>query len=141
MRTLTKWTSLETLRQCREPQHWLGPLTGAFALLSLYFHAELRSAKRKQPYLPSDAKAIELARRAFMADTGGDRPSTTGGRLPVVMRFGGVRCVALQVQRGYLGRTPVYCFDMGYRRVTAIDTRPPEIVDTRETSYQPPVRD
>ena len=116
-------------------------LTGAFALLSLYFFAELRAAERKQPYLRSDAKAIELARRAFMADTGGDRPSTTGGRFPVVMRFGGVRCIALQVQRGYLGRTPVYCFDMDYRRVTTIDTRSPAVVDTRETSYQPRVRD
>jgi hypothetical protein len=115
--------------------------TGAFALLSLYLLAELRAAERKQPYLPSDAKAIELARRAFIAETGGDRPSTTRGRFPVVMRFGGVRCVALKVQRGYLGRTPVYCFDMDYRRVTAIDTRSPEVVDTRETSYQPPVRD
>jgi len=114
---------------------------GAFALLSLYLFAELRAAERKQPYLPSDAKAIDLARRAFMADTGGDRPSTSGGRFPLVMRFGGVRCVALQVQRGYAGRTPVYCFDMDYRRVTVIDTRSPEVVDTRESSYQPPVRD
>jgi hypothetical protein len=116
-------------------------VAGVGALLSLYLFVELREAKRKQPYLLSDARAIELARRAFMAETGGDRVSTTKGRFPMVMRFGGVRCVALKVQRGVLGRTPVYCFDMDYRRVTEIDTRAPEVLDTRESSYQPPVRD
>jgi hypothetical protein len=111
---------------------------GALALLSLYLFLRLREAESERPYLAPDARAIELAKRAFMAETGADRASSKG-RFPMVIRFGGVRCVALKVRRGYLGRTPVYCFDMDYRRVTAVDTRAPEVLDTRETSLQPPV--
>ena len=115
--------------------------TGVFALLSLYLLVRLREAENNRPYLSSDARAIELATRTFMAETGADRKSATKGRFPVVVRLGGVRCVALQVPRGVLGRTPVYCFDMDYRRVTTVDTRAAEVVDARESSYQPPVSD
>jgi hypothetical protein len=112
-----------------------------FALLSLYLFLKLREAEKNQPYLSSDARAIELATRTFMAETGADRSSATRGRFPIVVRFGGVRCVALQVPKGHLGTTPVYCFDMRYRRTTTVDTRAAEVVDTREISYQPPVSD
>ena len=116
-------------------------VAGALALLSLYLFGKLSEAERRKPYLASDAKAIEMAKRTFMAETGADRRSATKGRFPVVIRLGGIRCVALQVPRGSLGRTPVYCFDMDYRRVTTVDTRAPEVVDTRGSSYQPPVTD
>ena len=114
---------------------------GAFALMSFYLFVRLTKAENRKPYLVSDARAIEIAKLNFMAETGADRASATKGRFPVVIRFGGVRCVALQVPRDHIGRTPVYCFDMDYRRVMAVDTRTPEVVDTRETSGQPPISD
>ena len=120
---------------------WAWGAVGALALLSLYLLVRLTEAESKQPYLASDARAIEAAKRTFMAETGADRTSATKGRFPVVIRFGGVRCVALKVPQGSLGRTPVYCFDMDYRRVATVDTRVSEVVDTRESSYQPPISD
>lgn len=112
-------------------------VVGALALLSLYLFLRLEKAENKRPHLESDARAIELAVRAFMAETGADRTSATKSRFPVVIRFGDVRCVALKLPRYYLGRVPVYCFDMDYRRVTTVDTRTPEVVDTRESSRSP----
>ncbi len=113
----------------------------ALTLLSLYLFATVREENIKRPYLSSDARAVELALQSFVAESGTDRASIMRARFPTVIRFGDVRCVALKLKRGWIGRERVYCFDMNYRRVTAVDTRTPEVVDTRKSSREPPLPD
>jgi hypothetical protein len=87
--------------------------------------------RENQPYLDSDKKAIEAAITNFRNTTGASRADLMKHRFPVVIRFGGVRCVALQIPKGSLGRTPVYCFDLNYKLVHNIDTNAQEVVDIR----------
>src|SRR4051812_43184825 len=109
---LTVGRSLERFSAMARTTTFAWIVAGALTLLSLYLFGRLSQAERRKPYLASDARAIEMATQTFMAETGADRKSATKGRFPVVVRIGGVRCVALQNSKGSLGRTPVYCFDM-----------------------------
>lgn len=97
-------------------------------------HLTISKLQSQRPFLPSDRKAIEVARSMFKKETG-SADEDVRNRFPVVIRFGNVRCVALMIPRGYIGRTPVYCFGMDYRQVRTVSSETPEVVDTRPESY------
>lgn len=104
----------------------------AVALGVLTYHfLYVNEIELRKPYRSSDKIAIDLAISEFGKETGATAGEINKGRFPVVIRFGGVRCVALQVPRHTLGRVPVYCFDMNYHRVHTANPDDPEIVDVR----------
>lgn len=103
----------------------------ALGSLSLIQYVTIERMNLRQPFLSSDQVAIQKAIETFQLETHADRNSVIKGRFPIVIRFGGVRCVALQVPRDHLGKTPVYCFDMNYHRVSEIRADAAPVVDAR----------
>jgi hypothetical protein len=96
-------------------------------------HVKRMELESQRPYSESDRKAIEAAFNAYVEDTGVSTEHMRN-RFPVVIRFGAIRCVALELPRGWMGRTPVYCFDMNYNRVRNIQADAAEVVDVRPSS-------
>lgn len=100
----------------------------------IYQQIKIYDLQNNQPYLASDKKAIRLAFNTFMQETGSSKHDVRN-RFPVVVNFGNARCVALMIPKDSIGRIPVYCFDMDYRKVRFVRTDVPEVVDTRPESY------
>ena len=88
----------------------------AALLLSLAANAvlyiEMRRMSMRVAY-PSDLDRgiIERAWALRARDTGLSASDARRGHFPAVVVIRGWRCVSLQLERGWLGTEPVYCFD------------------------------